>query len=207
MVDTFTDPSSEEKDDSNKNTRDALRKQIRAARSSLSKQQLAQAASALLPNVLAAIDNLNTTNPVSRVAGYLAFQGEIDVSPVMDALRTNHITTYVPMLDGQTLQFAPWSDKTPFTPNRFGIVEPDVPRHLWITANQLDVVLVPLVAFDNTGNRMGMGGGFYDRTFAHRRKNPGPPWLIGVGHEFQRVKSVHAQWWDVALDKVLTNEN
>jgi len=123
----------------------------------------------------------------------------------MQALRNKNITTYVPMLDGETLQFAPWSEHTPYSTNRFGIIEPEVPQNQWVTAEQLDAVLVPLVAFDNSGHRMGMGGGFYDKTFSNRRNQPGPPWLIGVAHELQRVDTVYPEWWDVTLDKIVTN--
>jgi len=65
-------------------------------------------------------------------------------------------------------------------------------------------VLVPLVAFDDAGNRLGMGAGYYDRSFAFRRAAPSPPLLVGVGYEFQRVPALAAQPWDVPLDAVLT---
>ena len=67
-------------------------------------------------------------------------------------------------------------------------------------------MLVPLVAFDGAGNRLGMGGGFYDRTFAYRarRRRWRKPWLIGVAYEFQRLKSLPQRPWDVLLDGVLT---
>lgn len=204
MVDTPTNNSLENNAERGKQVRDDLRKRLRAARIALSEEALADAAQALLPKVLATLTRRKTTTPLTRVAGYLAFQGEIDVSPVMQALRAKNITTYVPMLNGETLQFAPWSEHTPYTTNRFGIVEPEVPKQLWVSAEQLDVVLVPLVAFDNDGHRMGMGGGFYDKTFSHRRKSPAPPRLIGVAHEFQRVETVYPQWWDVTLDEIVT---
>jgi len=71
--------------------------------------------------------------------------------------------------------------------------------------DQLDVVLVPLVAFDLTCNRIGMGGGFYDRSFEFRKNTPAPPTLVGVAHAFQQVKDVLAQPWDVPLDFVATD--
>lgn len=201
MVDTFTDNSL---NNGGEQARVQLRKKLCAARRSLDNDAQATAAEELLPKALTAINNLETSKPLTRIAGYLAFQGEIDVSPVLQALRAKDITTYVPMLNDETLLFAPWSENTPYTSNRFGIIEPSVPKQQWISAEQLDAVLVPLVAFDNDGHRMGMGGGFYDKTFARRLKQPGPPWLIGVAHEFQRVDTVYPEWWDVKLDSVLT---
>ena len=214
MVDTFTNKSLGNNSDGSEGSnpehrsdaRNALRKNLRDARRALSQQALDEAADALLPNVLGALHQLEVNQPLSRVAGYLAFQGEIDVAPVMRALRDRNITTYVPMLDGEVLQFAPWSDQTPYTTNRFGIIEPTVPKEQWLSAQQLDAVLVPLVAFDNEGHRMGMGGGFYDKTFAHKRDQLSPPWLLGVAHELQRVESVFPEWWDVKLDNIITDK-
>jgi len=190
VVDTSNNSVSEQ--------RNAIRQHQRQLRRALSQAQLSAAAASLTPHVLQVLDSIEQTTELRRVAGYLAFQGEIDVAPVLQALRARDVLTYVPMLKGETLGFAAWSDSTPHTINRFGIVEPQVPEHDWISAVELDAVLVPLVAFDNDGQRMGMGGGFYDKTFAQRRDSPAPPWLIGVAHSIQQVATVHADWWDVA---------
>jgi len=173
-------------------------------RRSLNEEQLNKAASSLQPKVLSALSEISTHHPIRRVAGYIAFQGEIDVSPILDSLRAEDIQTYVPMLNGETLQFARWSPQTPKTLNRFGIIEPNVPKSEWIDADGLDAVLVPLVAFDEHGNRMGMGGGFYDKTFANRQIKPAPPWLIGVAHTIQRVDQVFEESWDVKLDQIIS---
>ena len=183
--------------------RDALRKRMRALRSSLSNTQLTQAATILKPKVLTALDAINTHHRLKRVAGYLAFQGETDVSPIMDELRKQGVGTYVPMLNSETLRFAKWTHNTSYTLNRFGIVEPDVPMSEWIGAEELDAVLVPLVAFDGQGNRMGMGGGFYDKTFSNRKRSPAPPWLIGVAHTQQQTNDVFEDWWDVKPDQII----
>lgn len=203
MVDTFTSESLGS--NQNQQQREALRKRIRAARLALTDEQLSDASEALKNKVLKTLSQLDNPNPIQRVAGYLAFQGEINVSPIMDALRSDGVFTYVPMLDGDTLAFAQWSEHTPTRTNRFGIIEPTVPKSEWLSASEMDVVLVPLVAFEPSGQRMGMGGGFYDKTFAVRREQNAPPWLIGVAHQLQRVDSVYAQWWDVPLDQVITD--
>jgi len=194
VVDTFNNSSEQ---------RDALRKQLRDKRRALNETALQTAADALTPHVLATLDTLG---PLRKVAGYLAFQGEIDVAAILDELRRQSVTTFVPMLQGETLAFAEWSDSTPTTVNRFGIVEPEVPEPDWINADTLDAVLVPLVGFDAKGQRMGMGGGFYDKTFANRKNGQAPPWLIGVAHSIQQVETVYADWWDVPLDAIVTDK-
>jgi 5-formyltetrahydrofolate cyclo-ligase len=105
-----------------------------------------------------------------------------------------------------TLGFAPWRSGDGLATNRFGIPEPDVPEGAWLRPEEMHVVLVPLLAFDAAGNRLGTGGGFYDRSFAFRRTAPAPPLLVGVGYGFQRVGSLPAEAWDVPLDAALTDE-
>ena len=70
----------------------------------------------------------------------------------------------------------------------------------------LDLILVPLVAFDANGQRVGMGGGFYDRTLGKARINSTwkRPYLIGIAHELQRVPAIAVQPWDVQMDAVVT---
>jgi len=91
-------------------------------------------------------------------------------------------------------------------PNRFGIPEPPLKhRHIRMPWG-LELILLPLVAFDSDCNRLGMGGGFYDRTLAYLRHRCcwRRPRLIGVAHECQRVEGLPVNEWDVALDAVIT---
>ncbi len=93
--------------------------------------------------------------------------------------------------------------------NRFGIPEPDT-RHGAHRARRqatwtLDVILLPLVGFDDDGQRIGMGGGFYDRTLAFTQR-PGPrPRLIGLAHDCQRVTRLPVAPWDVPLDAIVSD--
>ena len=90
--------------------------------------------------------------------------------------------------------------------NRFGIDEPDVPESDWIAASELDLALLPLVGFDEDCNRLGVGGGYYDRSFAFSVGVPlgQRPFLVGLGYELQRVPQLHPERWDVPLDTVVT---
>ena len=91
--------------------------------------------------------------------------------------------------------------------NKFGIQEPDPKRNSMISANQLDIVFMPLVAFDHSGGRLGMGGGFYDRTFEFLKlKNQQKPKLIGLAHHFQMVEHLPIESWDVPLSAIITDQ-
>ena len=141
----------------------------------------------------------------THVAGYYSLGNEVDVSSAMSKLNASGKTVYVPMvLPENHMQFAPVDDTTPLTLNRYGIKEPQVDSESFVDATRLDAVLVPLVGFDKQCNRMGMGGGYYDRCFANRKSTRGTPVLIGVAFEIQLADSVFAESWDVPLDFVAT---
>ena len=139
------------------------------------------------------------------MACYLANDGELDPAPLVRRLRSSGREIYLPVLDGPLLRFAPWTEGEPLRRNRFGIPEPAT-RHRARSALRLDVILVPLVVFDDAGNRLGMGGGFYDRTFARLqdRRAWRRPRLVGVAYGFQRVETLSARSWDVRLCGVVT---
>ena len=142
------------------------------------------------------------------VGMYLASDGEIDLGPTMAWCWENRITTCVPVMgeDDRVLSFAAVDRDTPLAANRFGILEPRTDGGEGMDAGALDVLLMPLVAFDALGNRLGMGGGFYDTTLrANREAGRGQPLLAGVAHEIQRVERIDADPWDMPLDVVVTD--
>ncbi|MBX2885208.1 MAG: 5-formyltetrahydrofolate cyclo-ligase [Granulosicoccus sp.] len=154
------------------------------------------------------------------VAGYLASRGEINVAPTLDWLRSLGWRTVLPVIsvinEAPGLLFAPFNEQTPMKAGKFNIPIPDVPVTDYITAAELDLVLVPLVGFDHTGNRLGMGGGYYDRTFAFRvglsdstetKQHATEQVFIGVAHECQRVDTVPIENWDIPLQAVATDHS
>jgi len=179
--------------------RDALRRRLRDARTALGTDARAAAADAVAARLAPLLERLAPRT----VAGYLAVGGELSPAPALRTCRARGTVTLLPVLTGDTLAFAPFDEATVMAPNRFRIDEPDVPVSAHVAPLDVDVVLVPLVGFDDGLNRMGMGGGFYDRSFAARRERTGPPWLIGVAYDVQRVTSVLPEWWDVGLDAVV----
>jgi 5-formyltetrahydrofolate cyclo-ligase len=143
-----------------------------------------------------------------RIACYLSFDGEMDLGLIMGRLRACGKRVYVPVLHGRRLRFLPLTAETPVKRNYFGIVEPVVSASTRCDPPALDLVLMPLVAFDDGGNRLGMGGGYYDQTFAYLRNRQvwRKPLLIGVAFECQRLDALSPRPWDIPLHGVVTEK-
>lgn len=182
--------------------RDALRSVLKLARQQLSKTQVEEYSATIAKTLLTHLE------PSTKVAGYLALGNEVKLDRVLHAARQQQCLTYVPIVQAEnTMVFSPVNDDIPLVKNQYGILEPKLTLSDCIPASELDVVLVPLVGFDEQCQRMGMGGGYYDRAFAHKRQdNTAKPLLIGVAYEVQSTRSVLADWWDVPLDMVITEK-
>jgi 5-formyltetrahydrofolate cyclo-ligase len=142
-----------------------------------------------------------------HIATYIATDGEIDPFPLMECLWSMGRTLYLPVLAPFThgkLWFARYRPGDALVTNRYGIPEPQC-RQL-VRPCLLDLVLMPLVAFDAAGHRIGMGGGFYDRSFAflHTRRYWRKPTLIGLAYQLQRQGTITPNRWDVPLDAIAT---
>lgn len=187
--------------DRSESERDELRRRMRARRAGLRPDQRSRAGAALAE----VLSEWPAFARARHIAGYHAMGGEIDPAPALAAANAAGKRVYLPVLAKETksLKFALWSEKAPMRKNRFGIPEPQGQPSR--EPGTLDLVLVPLVACDRRGNRLGMGGGFYDATFAYRRKRPeSGPLLAGAAHEFQVVDTQPPQPWDVPLDFIVT---
>ena len=143
-----------------------------------------------------------------RIALYLPVGGELDCTPLAVQAWRRGRATYLPVVTGDTLCFAPFGADSALRPNRFGIPEPGAPVRHWVRARQLDVIVAPLVAFDEQTNRLGMGGGYYDRTLAFltRRSSPRRPYFVALAFEMQKITTLPADAWDVRLDAIVTEE-
>lgn len=137
------------------------------------------------------------------VAAFMPFRGEPDLTPAMQALSEAGRRIWLPAVDGSAMSFRRWQPGGKMVPNRFGIPEPVDGRDC--EARHLELVLAPLVAFSGNGTRLGMGAGFYDRTFAFANDNLAVcPWIVGVAYALQQVDSLPSEPWDVALGGVIT---
>lgn len=182
---------------------------MKALRAAMRRQRAALSPAELAATSLAITRHLWRLPPVARarrLAAYMAVGGEVDCSTFLAQARARGRETFLPVLHGQKLMFAPAPAGVAMAENRFGIPEPAYGAGCWLRGMDIDVVLVPLVAFDDQGHRLGMGGGYYDRSFsfAIHRGAWRRPWLIGLAHEFQRVDAISAQCWDVPLHAVVT---
>ena len=144
-----------------------------------------------------------------RIALYRANDGELDLYYLEQKLVVHKKQVYLPSLrklPRRSLWFIRFKPDDQLITNRFGIKEPKKGQLLLTTPWWLDLILMPLVAFDLSGNRLGMGGGYYDRAlnFLSHRGNWRQPRLIGIGHECQRVTRIKAQPWDISLDCAIT---
>jgi 5-formyltetrahydrofolate cyclo-ligase len=134
----------------------------------------------------------------------------LDLDPVVNRIWAMGKCCYLPVLCDRpdlTLRFAPYQPDSCMRTNSFGIDEPDIPHRSLLSVHDLDLLLMPLVAFDSQGNRLGMGGGYFDRTLAFRNQSDGSlrPHLLGVAFAFQQVAAVPTEAWDIPLDSIVTD--
>lgn len=184
-------------------SRQALRQQVRDLRRQLPATTQSGAALQLVEQ----FERHPLIQRARRVALYLANDGELDTRAAIEWCWQQQIQVCLPVLhpfsEGHLL-FLDFTPTTPMTSNRFGIAEPQLDCRAIISKSAIDVLFTPLVAFDALGNRLGMGGGFYDRTLAgwhHHRLGPYP---IGLAHDCQRVEHIPTEAWDVPLPEVIT---
>lgn len=181
----------------------ALRKSLRRQRSGLSLERRGTLDAAINRHLLEYADR---TGP-GTVAAYAAFDGEPDLEPALRQLDADGVRLALPViLDNPgraVIGFRQWLPASEMRTNRYGIPEPAGTPDLLLS--QIDLVLVPLVAWDVSGGRLGMGASFYDRLFepyAARDK----PRRLGVGYQLQRCERLPLDPWDVRLHGILTED-
>ncbi|HEX5487906.1 MAG TPA: 5-formyltetrahydrofolate cyclo-ligase [Rhodanobacteraceae bacterium] len=181
-----------------------LRARMSVRRNELdAKQRIAAAA-----DVLRSLEALPEFMTDRNVAGYWAVRGELPLNLVVASLHRRDQHYFLPVLGTRRqLHFAEFTHGTAVTNNRFGIPEPASPADQQLAARDMHVILLPLLAFDRNGHRLGTGGGWYDTSlaFVHEPERPATPLLVGVGYAFQEVDAVPAEAWDVDLDYVATD--
>ena len=177
-----------------------LRATLRARRQGLSAGERMQAAEA--------VSNRLLTHPLFNqpgyVAGYWAMGGELPLHVLQMRLRTDQVWCLPCIQPDNSLRFAPWRPGDLLESNRFGIPEPALTADAQLSAEDMAVILVPLLGFTRRGGRLGMGGGFYDRSLAFRSQTATGPVLLGVGYSLQELDELPEQPWDIALDAVVT---
>ena len=143
----------------------------------------------------------------ANIGGYWATSGELPLMALFDGMRQRDQIFHLPVVGPlHSLQFVAWKVGDDVEPNRYGIPEPVHERSRRIAIDMIDVLLMPLLGFDRAGNRLGFGGGYYDRAleFLRDREKPASTLLVGVGFAFQEVEHIQAESWDVKLDFIAT---
>lgn len=181
----------------------ALRRDIRARRAALSPAHRIAAAQQLAERLF----ELPDAPDRGYVAGYWAVDGEMPLLAWQTRLPAGCIYCLPVLADDGRLRFAPWRAGDALVTNRFGIPEPDVVPTSLLEPDALAMIVMPLVAFDDACHRIGMGGGWYDRTLAGVRDRTARPMLVGVAYELQRVDALTPAPWDVPLDAVCTESH
>lgn len=151
-----------------------------------------------------------------HIAYYLPIAGEADPTLLQQltykASHKQDKSFYLPIVAEQkdaSLLFAKTYQNTRYKKNKYGIKEPIYHAQDLLVADKLDIVITPLVGFDLYGNRLGMGAGYYDRTFAFKQQSKAntqknTPFLIGYAYDFQHVKKIPKEKWDIHLDGIVT---
>ncbi len=179
-----------------KAAKDELRRRLRQRRAAITPAQRNDAAHAAANHIA----NLPHWAGCRRLGLYLANDNEFDPAPIAALARARGSALYLPVIGADSsLTFAHWAADVDLHSNRYGIPEPDAGAAR-VGLVDLDLVLVPLVGWDRSGGRLGMGGGYYDRTLAAATRPP----LVGLAFAAQEVAAVPTEPWDIALDYVLT---
>ena len=178
----------------------SIRSRIQTQRATLTKDQQ----SILSKKICHEILNSAALNNAKHIAIYLPVRGEADPTYLQEFNELSNKSFYLPILSKTNknhLEFALYNSQTPMKLNRFNIPEPDVAEEELLTdPKKLDAVIMPMVAIDRCGNRIGMGGGFYDRTFEFRKTENCKPTLIAFAYDFQLIEEQVPQAWDVPSD-------
>lgn len=187
--------------DNSKEKRNDLRQTILAKRRQINEKESAQAGLSILKTIM----KMDVFKRTVNIASYISLSGELCTKDMNEYFMTRHHLCLPYMVTGQKgkMEFYSFKKGDDLVENRFHILEPKNLPENFISEDEIDVIIVPLVAFDNKGNRMGMGGGYYDRMLKKVRKDC---LIIGVAYEFQLVDELIVEEWDMPMDIVITEK-
>lgn len=185
-------------------TKSVIRKSLRSQRRALNHQAQRLAAQQLAKQ----LHKIPAIKKARHIAAYWPSDGEISPLLFLQELQKRGKQLYLPqVLSNGHLRFKRFHCANGLQKNIYGIPEPVGKQQR--AAQDMDIVLMPLVAFDKTGNRLGMGGGYYDKTFAFKKQSlwRKKPLLIGLAHHFQEVDALHHDTWDIPLSSIVTDQS
>ncbi len=189
---------------SSEKKKNQIRQILLNKRSLLTTQEQQQKSSLIIKNIKQSSEFKHAKN----IALYHAVRGEADPSNLISPNFTHsNKLFYLPIISldkENSLVFAPINEGTQYKNNNFSIPEPVVKPSELINGEDLDLVIMPLLGFDNKGNRLGMGGGYYDRSFSFKQSQVCKPILLGFAYDFQQVALLNTEPWDIGLDMLAT---
>ena len=188
--------------------RNDMRQELRHKRSQLNDVRQQEQAVLLFEKLT---EQKEVTN-AKKIAIYLANDGELNTQPFINWCWQNKISVYLPVIhpfSKVNLLFLKYSETSMLIKNKYGILEPKLDVRNIITVDKLDIIFTPLVAFDQRGNRLGMGGGFYDRTLTnwhiqYQQNKQTKPLPIGLAHDCQKIEKIPVESWDIPLPIIIT---
>jgi len=188
-------------------SRNELRTTVRLKRNALTAQQQVSASLKLCQQLI----NSKNIQQANRIALYLANDAELSLQPFIEWCWQQNKQVYLPVLHpfcAGYLLFLRYENKTKMKLNKYNIAEPELNVSAVCPAAHLDIICTPLVAFDSQGERLGMGGGFYDRTLADIASrdcmHSNSVKIIGLAHDCQQVEQVPTEAWDIPLPEIFT---
>ena len=179
-----------------------LRTRIKEKRGQLSSDNVGRLGEAIFRNIL----DSNILNDKKRIAIYYSVKNEVTTKQIIKHLWAENKELFLPIIQLNQLMFGPYKSGDTLSKNKFGIPEPVTRTEDLIVADILDLVIVPLVAFDSNCNRLGMGGGYYDRALAFKQTSSKThsPLLIGLAYELQKVNALEINSWDIPMDGIIS---
>jgi 5-formyltetrahydrofolate cyclo-ligase len=186
-----------------------IREKMQRRRKGLGLVPMTQAAQAVAAQTVLINEFLNA----EHIGCYLSIEGELDPMPLMNCAQTLNKKLYLPVMSHSTevmdkpaiLEFHAYTVGDPLLKGLHGISGPAHRSSLMREVGSLDLIFLPLVAFDENCNRLGRGAGHYDRTLNHVKEKHGRlPFLIGLAYEFQKIPEIIPDKWDVPLNMVIT---
>jgi 5-formyltetrahydrofolate cyclo-ligase len=178
-------------------SKDSLRDEMKAKRKQLAPEQMQQAAQMIARR-------LNDLLPVQRaetIMGYAPMRNEVDLESFYQEQYQQGKTILLPRVEGNEIKAVPWQGWEKTSVSSFGIREP---QGDFYPAEKIDVVLVPGLAFDGRGFRVGYGRGFYDRFLPGLRRDA---FKCGICYEFQVVESVFPHENDIPMHWIVTEQS
>lgn len=178
-----------------------IRDSVRRLRRQLNIEEQEQASL----SVCRRLEKIERVQSAQHIALFISFDGELNTQPIIEHFWRQNKSVYLPVLhpfSAGNLLFLRYASDTQLISHRFGLKQPVLDVRNVIPVAQLDIIFTPLVAFDQRGNRLGMGKGYYDRTLANWREKSVYP--IGLAHDCQRVEHIESEAWDVPLPEIIT---